>query len=179
MENPYQSPEEPGGASAGRSVGLVHHVRAVAILMLVQGTLELLFGVTMGILATTLPQAFMEIPQEPNSPPPEQVGKAVGVIYGGMAVAALIAAVLHIAAGVQNLRLRGRVLGFVALIGGLVSGFTCWCFPTAAALGVYGLIVYFNGAVSQAFRMADSGRTASEILADFGHDWESEELMEP
>ncbi len=45
--------------------------------------------------------------------------------------------------------------------------FTCYCAPTAIALGVYGLITYLNYEVAQAFVMGEAGRTREEILAAF------------
>ena len=89
-------------------------------------------------------------------------------MYGVMAAAALVAGLLHIAAGVQNCRFRGRVLGIVVLASGfLVTPLTCYCAPTGVALGVYGLIVYLNGAVSEAFYMGESGGSSRDIFTTF------------
>lgn len=172
MENPYQSPEasldvtgvSPFGDPYQRRSRLVGHVRVVAILMIIQGTLESLAVV--GLAAMTF---FMTVTvQEQDShtgPESRQFLWMFTVIYGGMVVAALVAAVLHIAAGVQNLRFRGKILGFVALASGLLTLFTCYCLPTAVALGVYGLIVYLNEPVAEAFRMGQAGHTTGDILA--------------
>ena len=89
------------------------------------------------------------------------------IVYGGAAIAALAAALLHVVAGLRNYRFRGRILGIVALAAGMVTLFTCYCLPTAVALGVYGLIVYLNGEVSDAFRMAEAGQSAEQIFAAF------------
>jgi hypothetical protein len=89
------------------------------------------------------------------------------VVYGGMAAVALVSSVLHVTAGLRNYCFRGRTLGIVALACGMLTVLTCYCFPTAAALGVYGLIVYLNPEVSEAFRMGEAGRDSAEIVAAF------------
>lgn len=173
MENPYQSPVESSTPFSGqpsmdpfRRPGLVHHVRVVAILMIVQGTLELLAGIGCGVMAVVMPKMMAQkgMPHSEAALPPEQF---FWVLYGGVAAVALLAAALHIVAGIQNLRFRGRTLGIVALAGGMLAVFTCYCFPTAVALGVYGLIVYLNAEAAEAFRMGDSGCSSSDIITAF------------
>jgi hypothetical protein len=103
-----------------------------------------------------------------NGPPTEVFFWTMTVTYGVMAAAAVIVAVLHITAGVRNYRFRGRVLGIVALVGGAAGTLlTCYCIPTGFALGIYGLIVYLNRSVSEAFRMGESGRASSDIFTTF------------
>ena len=177
MDNPYQSPEEsctPGWGSPMdprfRPRGLVGHIRVLAILMIVQGALDLAMGCMLGVMAVAIGplMSHAEMQQQPNvGPMPEQMFWLVTVIYGGMAVVMLIVAVLHIVAGVQNCRFRGRILGIIAVSSGALSNFTCYCLPTAVALGVYGLIVYLNGPVAEAFRMGEAGCSSSEIYTTF------------
>jgi hypothetical protein len=181
MDNPYQSPEAspepPPGyspfASSPRQLpgGMVQHVRVVAILMIVQGVLELLMGVGLGAVAALMPTLIrMEmrpVPGPPGQPPPEFAFWMVTGIYGGMAALALVAAALHIVAGVRNYRFRSRTLGIVAMAGGALTVMTCYCLPTAVGVAVYGLIVYLNDSVAEAFRMGEEGRPANEILASF------------
>jgi hypothetical protein len=104
-------------------------------------------------------------------PPPDMSAEAVSwvllVVYGGLGVLTLIAAALHIIAGIRNYSFRNRVLGLVALGGGMVTMFTCYCAPTAVALGVYGLVTYLNPEVARAFAMAESGSSRDEILSAF------------
>jgi hypothetical protein len=179
MDNPYQSPQEPSTPFAGnppmdgnhRPRGLVNHVRVVAILMLVQGALEVFAAFVFGVMAVAIRPMMlhqeMQMPP-PNQPPPEQFFWIMTVTYGVMATAALIVAVLHITAGVRNYRFRGRVLGIVALAGGAATTLlTCYCIPTAFALAVYGLIVYLNRSVVEAFRMGEAGCSSSEIFTTF------------
>jgi hypothetical protein len=177
MENPYQSPEEPCGpfaeavpeGSFPRPGGLVRHVRVVAILMIVQGALELGMAILLGVLAVVVPQVAMQAaashPQD--SLPPETFLQIMTFTYGGMAAATGVAALLHIIAGVRNYRFRGKVFGIVAMACGVLSALSCYCLPTAVGLGVYGLIVYLNEGTAEAFRVGESGVAARQILDAF------------
>ena len=154
-----------------RQPGLVRHVRTVAILMITQGVMEFLASVGLAVLAVFMPTLVTLGSPPGSSPPPLQEAGVLRVacfIYGGMAIAALVAAVLHIAAGIRNYRFRGRRLGIVALAGGTLSLFTFYCLPTAIGLGIWGLIVYLDDEVREAFRMGEAGQTASEIFAVSG-----------
>lgn len=173
MENPYQSPVEsglsgPAPIAAGiRQPGLVRHVRVVATLVLIQGILELLAGLflvfaTCGILM--MPRHWPD-----DSPQPDGFWM-VSIIYGALALIVLTAACLHITAGWQNRRFRGRTLGIIAMVGGMATLFTCYCLPTAVAVGVYGLIVLLNHEVTEAFYMGEAGHSPQDILAAFAYD---------
>lgn len=180
-DNPYSTPAmtrdvDAAGpypavpAAAGR--GMTRHVPVVAILMMVQGGLELLAG--LGLVGMGVFMMFMMRMEEvrgrgagPPDMPPEAFGWIMLGMYGGMGLIALAAGGLHLWAGLRNYRFRSRTLGFVALAGGLATVFTCYCAPTAIALGVYGLITYLNYEVAQAFAMGEAGRTREEILAVF------------
>jgi hypothetical protein len=177
MENPYQSPNEPWAMPAGqlpmrpqqRPPGLVSHVRAVAILMLIQGALELVAGFGFGVMAVVMPQVIARDMRHAANPPhlPPHFSWIFTAEFGVMAAAALVPAMLHIVAGLQNYRFRGRTLGIVALAAGMATFFTCFCLPTAIALGVYGLIVYLNASVSEAFCMGEAGCSSNEVLITF------------
>lgn len=169
MENPFQSPVEPTATfapalnMARRNPGMVHHVRVVAILMMVQAGLELLMAVVLGGVAVFMPTVFREIQKEQGRPEDPGIW-IVTAIYGGLALVVLAVGMLHLVAGLRNYRLRGRTLGIVALAGGMLSVVTCYCLPTAIALAVYGLIVYLNQEATDAFRMGEAGCEPSEIL---------------
>jgi hypothetical protein len=174
MDNPYQSPMAPLGPADPmdpfqRGPGLARHVRVVAILMMVQAVLELLAAAGLGAMAAYMPIVFRQMQQVQK--PPAAVNQPeiwiVPLIYGGMAAAALAAGVLHLVAGLRNYRFRGRTLGIVALSCGMLTFFTCYCLPTAVALGVYGLIVYLNRGSSAAFQMGKAGYKPAEIIATF------------
>jgi hypothetical protein len=176
MENPYQSPQEPSGPFARpapdgpfrRPFGLVRHVRVVAILMIVQGALELGVAILFGVCAVVMPQMLSQAARStPQAAPPSEMLLAMTATYGSMAAATFIAALLHIIAGVRNLRFRGKVLGIVAASCGILTASTCYCLPTAVGLAVYALIVYLNEGVAEAFRAGESGFTPTQILDPF------------
>ena len=180
-DNPYASPSLQAGAGLGgpfeplpRSPGrgMVGHVPVVAILMIVQGALEALMGVGLVAMGGFFPAMMqMEMDRGQAGPQPmsaETMSWMMLIIYGGMGLLVLIAAGLHIFAGIRNYKFRGRVLGLVALGGGMVTVMTCYCAPTAIALGVYGLITYLNPEVAQAFAMGKAKRSKEDILASFG-----------
>jgi hypothetical protein len=178
-DNHYAAPPVPQGSlaaapypvapsTAGR--GMTRHVPVVAILMMVQGVLELLAG--LGLMGMGVFMVFMVRTEHfqqgaGGGPPPEQFGWIMLGMYGGMGLIALVAGGLHLFAGMRNYRFRSRTLGFVALGGGLAAIFICYCAPSAIALSVYGLITYVNPEVGQAFAMGDAGRTREEIFAAF------------
>jgi hypothetical protein len=176
MENPYQSPMAPLDSpnlpnAFGRRPGLVKHVRVVAILMIVQAVLELLMAAGLGTMAVVMPTMFRQMPNQravADRPPVEpQVMWLVPLVYGGMAAASLAAGVLHLVAGLRNYRFQGRTFGITALACGLLAIFTCYCLPTSAAICVYGLIVYLNREVSEAFQMREAGYMPDQIIATF------------
>ncbi len=171
MENPYQSPSAPLGPSDPmdpfqRRPGLVRHVRVVAILMIVQGALELLAALGLGAMAVLILVMSRQVQNQGGVPNGPELWIAT-LIYGGMAAVALVSGVLHLAAGLRNYRFRGRTLGIVALACGILTVVTCCCLPTAVALGVYGLIVYLNPEASEAFRMGEAGHGPAEIVTTF------------
>lgn len=173
MENPYQSPVESSEPLGGRlplrayprQPGLVRHVRIVAVLMIIQGALESLAGIGIGAMAFFVPRMMMQ--SESETPPPQHLFWTVTIIYGSFAIIMLAAAGLHIVAGLQNYQFRGRTLGVVAMAGGMATLFTCYCLPTAVGIGVYGLIVFLNEEVAEAFRLGEARHKAQDILAAF------------
>ncbi|HVC92326.1 MAG TPA: hypothetical protein VND64_01485 [Pirellulales bacterium] len=171
MENPYQSPQDNGSVpfSEGGSGGLGSHIRIVAILMMVQGGLESLIAVLLLIMGGVMPTIFGAMaagaPAGPGQapPPPAAVGWIVGGFYFGYGVVVLVVGVLNLVAGWRNFWFRGRAMGLVALSLGLVTLLTCYCFPTAAALFIYGLIVYLNGQSTRWFALGARGATPEAI----------------
>jgi hypothetical protein len=145
---------DPAAHAASVDRGLIGHVPIIAILLIVQGILELLFCVLgFGFLALSY-----------LGPQKEFTGlRGVGILMAAISAPALISGLLRIVAGVFNLQYRRRGLGMVALCVGLLTMLTAYCAPTAIALAIYGLIVYVNDPVIMAFQMGDSGRPLSEI----------------
>lgn len=182
MSNPYQPPSFdptqfqdrpafPPGSPYGPT-NWVGQVRIFAILNIVQGVLELMFGLMISAAGVFFPlmtqmDEFKKAAAEADGPPPEQMMWMVGGIYLVIGIVVLICGILRIVAGIQNYRFKCRTLGFVALIVGMAPVFTCYCAPTAIALLVFGLIIFLDPAVKAAFEMARQGRTTDQILAAF------------
>jgi len=136
-------------------------IKVVAILMMVEGGLETLMSILLIVMGPVMMSVMKSAPSHSGDPPPELFGG----IYIGMGVILLISAVLKIVAGIRNISLKGRVLGFVGLASSLLSLFSCYCIPTALGVSIYGLIVYLNQKSGQAFQMAESGMPAEQVLA--------------
>jgi hypothetical protein len=167
MSEPAVPPQPPQwtsdyfrDASAGPSTGrgLIGHVRVIAILLIVQGVLELLFSfacISFFLLVTFVPHEEL------------QNMRRLGLVALVVCIPAIVIGLLRIVAGIFNLRYRRRVLGIMALGLGLSLIFTAYCAPTAIAVAIYGLIVYLDEPVIAAFAMGDRGRTVAEINAAF------------
>lgn len=175
MENPYASPSPspfsdaanaPQGLPPGhRPRGLVGHVRVLGILMIVQGILDIIMGVFLGVMAGVFPFMATLNPNQP--PPPPGMIPTMIAIYGGMAAVGLICGVLNCWAGVQMTRFRQRTLGIAAVSVGAAAIMTCYCGFTAIALLIYGLIVLLDSSVKQAFEFGVQGYKPDQIDAMF------------
>jgi hypothetical protein len=180
MSNPYQSPnyqpqhfqdpafQPPAGAN---EYGWVSQTRIVAILNMVQGGLELPVGLMYVGLAFFFP-AIVKLdqannPNFRNEAPPEEMIWFLFAVYMTIGVCVILSGVLRLWAGFSNYRFRGRMLGIVSLVLGMVSVFSCYCAPTGLAILIYGLIVLLNTAVKMAFDMGDQGMSTDQILAAF------------
>lgn len=179
MSNPYESHFEPRALPANKPLpqqqppGLVGHVRVVAILMIVQGILELLIAIYYVVFGIFFGSAFSEaMLQDPNfqqgqGPPPELMSGIMTATPIVMGFFGLAVGVLHVYAGYRNFLFRNRTLGIIALVGGLASIMTVYCCPTSFLLFIYGAIVFVNDSVSRAFAMAGEGYPTDAILFAF------------
>jgi hypothetical protein len=180
MSNPYASPESmPGPNDSGSDrtqgrtlgdVGMVRQVVVVAILMIVQGSLEVVVGIFLLVMAAVMPGVLMNQPgafggQGPGAPDAKTIATIATAMYAGMGAVALAVGALKIFAGIRNLKYRGRILGIVALVSGVASMLTCYCLPTGLALLIYGLIVHLNADVARAFQLGQEGYTPDQIKA--------------
>ena len=141
-------------------------IKIVAILLMVEGGLEALMGIFLCVMGPVM-MAFMSASPPPataggGAPPPPEV---FGAIYIGMGAATLIAGILKVVGGIRNVALKSRTLGFVALGSSVLSLASCYCIPTALALGIYGLIVYVNERSAQAFKLVETGMPPEQALA--------------
>ena len=171
QQNPYNAhserPQRPGATGT-----FVPQVRIVAILMMIQGAFETMFGIyllVMGFVMPNVMDAQMQAQQNQMPADQQEVFNTFFVGYffvaGG---ASLLIGILRLVGGIMGIQYRGRGLGLASHFAGLLMLVTCYCFPTSLALGVYGCIVYFNSDVVQAFRMRQSGRSTQEIFTHFG-----------
>lgn len=155
-----------GHAQRGQGLaGIVRQVPVLSVLLIIQGSLECLVGLLLGAMG---PMMFSVMQQQGTAPkPPPGMPNFVSIMtatYIILGLVILACGILKIVAGARSLRYRGRTLGIIACfssLGMFLGG--CYCLPTAIALMVYGLVVYFNGDVARAFEMADEGYTAEQI----------------
>lgn len=141
---------------------MVGHVRAVGILLVIQGA-----------LATFLGGIWMTIPLivwgNLNAPSQPRINKDLSetyVINGFLVFGAVVMllAIFQIVAGIRAYQFRNRVLVIVALISGFTQLFTCYCAPTSIALIVYGLIVLWDASVIRGFKLGEQGINGDQIL---------------
>ena len=166
-ENPYSATGQSQFVSPNGSGKFVPQVRIVAILMIVQAVLEILFGAYYVVMGFAMP---VMMAQQQQQMPDEQLEMFNTYFFGFFFVAGgvtIVIAILRLVAGILGVTYRGRTLGIVSHIGGFLIIATCYCFPTAIALGVYGCIVYFNADVAQAFKLRSQGYTSEQILEHF------------
>ena len=135
--------------------------------MIVHGALCVSLGIGLAILSVFLPSVLVaqqqKMPPQANGPSLQQMQYLLVAVYGGMAAAGIIPGLLQIAAGIANLRLKGRTFGIVALVAGMLSVGTCYCTPTAVGLLVYGLIIYLNDTTKQVFALGNEGKSWRDI----------------
>ena len=160
------------GLPAGQDRGLVGHVPVLGVLMIVQGVLVLFYGVIMVVLATFMPTliAQMQIqpgPQNPNGMDPTVMSRFMLVAYGVMAVVLLLMGTLNTLSGFRLVKFQGRVFAIVSLCLGFGTIISCYCFPTAMALAIYGLIVLLNQPVITAFELGRQGFSSNQIQRAF------------
>ena len=162
-DNPYRAPTTNEAALAA-GLGRARQVPIVAILLMVQGGLEVLFGgfiLVYGLIMGAVAPAGGDNLGPPGAGLPLWVFVAGFIVYGAVA---LFTGLLRLVAGWRNYFFRGRLLGLAALVGGMASLLTCYCFPTALALLIYGLIVYLNDQSAAAFELGKQGYRREQIL---------------
>jgi hypothetical protein len=165
MENPYQSPPDLVSQAAPSSGGgMSRQIPVVAILLMVQGGLEMLMGGMLALTGGTFAVLAAQQRQQGPGVPPQAFGWLMVAVYAIMGCAAFCAAAIKLFAGWRNYSFRGRTWGIAALASSVISLVTCYCFPTALALMVYGLIVYLSADAAWAFSMGDQGLTREQVL---------------
>ncbi len=149
----------------------VRQVTAIAMLMIVQGVLLAIFGlfcvgyaIFFGHIDSFMPaSARVEIDAQL---PPDLRTYMIWLLRIS-AVGSFVLGLLHVFTGIFNLGMHGRMLGITTLLLGIGSAMTCYCALTGIPLSIYGLIIYFNPAVGEAFRLRKTGLSKEQILATF------------
>ena len=161
-DQPYQTPNVADPASVPRR-GLVNQVRIVVWLSLAESLLELgvagfcLFG---GLLLRFMPDEAIK--QNPGAD--MRWLATIYFVYGGFHFAL---AALRIVAAVRNYSFQNRVLGIVSFCVGLVAAFGGCCAITSIGVAAYGLIVFFDQSVIEAFETRSQFSSADDLLAAF------------
>ena len=152
----------------GQTRGMVGQAAIVGVLMAIQGAADCLAGLIALFYAIFMPAFMAQQAAQGGGPPlPENFGLffAVG---GGIAAAVLITlGILMIYAGVSVTRYQRRTLAIVALVSGMITLLTCYCFPTSLLLGIYGMIFLFNQPVTYAFELRSRGYSVQQIQRAF------------
>jgi hypothetical protein len=135
-------------------------VQTVAVLLIVQGSLEIALGLMLSGAGLMLAAGWTGAPFALRDLPVE--GAAAFVVLGPML---LLAGGLKLAFGIRNHSFRGRLGGIVALASGALALPSCCCAPTALGLLAYGLRVYSSPEARRAFQMGEQGLSPEWILA--------------
>ena len=145
----------------------VWQVQIAGIVMVIQGVLELLFGMYLMFLFFVLP-GFMGAPSGTSNPAQQQQMIDIITYYMGIGGPVLmLLGIARIAAGILGIQYRARVFGIVINCIGLLSIISFYCLPTALVVCIYTCIIYFNRATVQAFAMKANGSKIGQIHAHF------------
>ena len=148
--------------------GKVHHVRTIALLMIVQGVLQIVLGLILMAFGASMPFLMEMVKRRRPDPvaemPPVDMSWFVTAFYVGLSFMLLVSAGMLILAGVQNYQFRNRVFGIVAMSSCVVTLLSCYCVPTATGLIIYGLVVYLDPRVVAAFASSASVTARQEDI---------------
>ncbi|WP_425614798.1 hypothetical protein NA78x_004677 [Anatilimnocola sp. NA78] len=133
----YFGDEVAAPTSVNRSgYDFVRQVPIVAMLMVVQGLLEILLAMFYGGSSFFL----LQLKAMPQGGDPKMV---VGLLAGLAALAAVIG-FMRIGSAIFLYQYKQRKLAVITLLAGLAVVGTGYCVPTAFCLTVYGLVVLFD-----------------------------------
>ncbi len=179
-QNPYMAGESETEFAAsgainlhpGQPRGMVGQVPILGVLMIIQGAFVVILGIGVALLAMVMPAMIMQQMQnnpglQGNGPAPVTMTRFMLAIYGGISIALLLIGISGILAGLRVFQFQRRVFGIISLSVGLGTIVGCYCFPTALALMIYGLIVLVNQPVITAFELGRQGHSSQEIQQAF------------
>lgn len=180
-QNPYSAPQTPPQVTQqsgslplppGQTRGMVGQAAIVGVLMAVQGAIDCLGGIIAAFYAVLMPSIMAEAARQQaaqggGQPMPENIGTFFAVGGGIVAVVMIGLGILLIYSGISVARYQRRTLAIITLASGLMTLFTCYCFPTSLLLGIYGMIFLFNQPVAYAFELRSNGYSPQEIQRAF------------
>jgi hypothetical protein len=144
---------------------MVGHVQGVSIFMIVHGALTFILG---GIYVCIGPLMLIGVNQDRTATAEDkQVMPIVSAVMFGCGALVLIIGLLNVSAGIRCLGFRGRSLALIAVFSNVPVLCSGYCAVTGLGLIIYGLIVFLNADVAEAFAMRERGRTPDEIRAEF------------
>jgi hypothetical protein len=155
-------PQQLGQSSA------IRQVPTVGALMILLGILEA-FSALPVLLFGSLVTSFFSGIWSPSDNARQSTDPSAALIFNIpllFGILCMTPPILRVSAGFLNMRYRGRILGMVALVPGLVTLGTCFGVltgPFAVGLLAYGMIVYLNRDVVQAFKLRRDGYSVDQI----------------
>jgi hypothetical protein len=160
----YQPPVPPGDDT------FVKQIPIVGIFMIVEGVMELLYGLFMTGFAFVFPVMLANDPNfkkqmDPNMPfGPETF---LFALYFAMGCGPLIAGIVRTISGVLVVQRRARTFAITANILGFLAITGCYCIPTGLAASIYALVVLLQTPVAMAFAQRAAEREAAKNAASF------------
>lgn len=162
----------PAPAQLGES-SAVRQVPSIGVLMIVQGALEVFSALPMLLFGSMVSGVFSGLLRKPDDQG-QGIDPFLALLFSMpllMGVLLVIPPILRVCAGVLNMQYRGRILGMVALVPGLITIGSCLGVITgltSIGLLVYGMIIYLHRDAAQAFRLRRHGYTVDQIKATPG-----------
>ncbi|GAB5402609.1 MAG: hypothetical protein Aurels2KO_08400 [Aureliella sp.] len=150
-DGPVHPPVTPGTGGTG----MFAVVPVLCVLMIVLGSLELLYAISIGgVLRVGM------VAETGGGSVSDVVGQVVMVvIFCGVGFVGL----LRIIAAVGGLKYRGWGLMMAACCVGLATVLTCYCAPFTLVVGILGIIVLSDRHVRHAFDLAKTGASPADV----------------
>ncbi len=142
--NPYASPYQTSSAFSGPPVQSAAskwagHIKAVSIMLIVQGVLGILGSLCCGGIFGSISLGLM-----PDNGDPEM--KVIAPVYAVLSIFGLFASIFIAFAGTRSLNYRSRVMAIVACVLCILS-----CGIPGLPIGIYGLVILCQGDVGKLF----------------------------
>ena len=165
------SPPQYDGSHYGQpGRGYINQIPILAAMTIVQGVLLTMMGmfcVGYGLLFSLMPSMM---PPDERARMKAEAGQFFEIASWsliGIGTLVFIIAIMHFVAGIRSLNYRGRAFTITTWALGLLASITVYCAPTSFGLAIWGLIVFLNPAVANAFKMAEEGMNKKDIPNQF------------